>query len=438
MKKVLILTYYWPPSGGAGVQRWVKFVKYLRDFDWEPIVYIPENPHYPILDSSIEKDLPENLNIIKHPIWEPYSFYKKFMGMKKDEKVQHGFIQEKKQSSLKQNISIWIRSNFFIPDARKFWIKPSIKYLTDYFKQHEKPNIIVSTGPPHSMHLIGMGLKKKLQIPWIADFRDPWTGIDFYSQLKLAKWADKKHHRLESEVLQTADRVITVGWNLAEELKNLDAVNVEVITNGFDNKDFDSATDQDIKTEKFSLSHIGSLNKDRNSTVLWSALSDLVKENPEFKAKLEIKLVGKVDHNVFEDLKKAELTGFLNKIAYVPHKEIPNILRNSNILLLLLNNTPNIEGIITGKIFEYLAAGRSILCIGSSTGDASRIINETKSGKAVDFNDKEGMKKYIMSEFEKYGKEERFVSDTKEINKYSRRNLTKKLTEVLNVLSEDK
>jgi glycosyltransferase involved in cell wall biosynthesis len=288
------------------------------------------------------------------------------------------------------------------------------------------------------MHLIGMGLKKKLQIPWIADFRDPWTGIDFYSQLKLAKWADKKHHRLESEVLQTADRVITVGWNLAEELKNLDAVNVEVITNGFDDKDFDSATDQDIKTEKFSLSHIGSLNKDRNSTVLWSALSDLVKENPEFKAKLEIKLVGKVDHNVFEDLKKAELTGFLNKIAYVTHKEIPNILRNSNILLLLLNNTPNIEGIITGKIFEYLAAGRSILCIGSSTGDASRIINETKSGKAVDFNDKEGMKKYIMSEFEKYGKEERFVSDTKEINKYSRRNLTKKLTEVLNVLSEDK
>ncbi len=432
MKKVLIITYYWPPSGGAGVQRWVKFVKYLRDFGWEPIIYIPENPHYPILDKSFEKDLPENLQIIKHPIWEPYSFYKKFMGMKKEEKVQHGFIQEKKQSSLKQSISIWIRSNFFIPDARKFWIKPSIKYLSKYFSQHEKPDVIVSTGPPHSMHLIAMGVKKKLNIPWVADFRDPWTGIDFYDQLKLTKWADRKHRRLERQVLTNADKVISVGWNWAKELNKLGAKKVDVITNGFDDMDFKSVKTLNVKSDKFSLSHIGSLNKDRNSSVLWSALSELVKENPKFKDRLEIKLVGKVDHYVFEDLDKAGLKEFLNKIDYVPHKEIPNVLRNSDILLLLLNNTPNIEGIITGKIFEYLAAQRSILCIGSGTGDASKIIKETNSGTAVDFNDKDQMKEFILKEFEKYNSGTKSFSDKSEIYKYSRRNLTKKISEILN------
>lgn len=429
MKKVLIITYYWPPSGGAGVQRWVKFVKYLREFGWEPTVYIPENPHYPILDSSFEKDLPQGLDVIKHPIWEPYSFYKKFMGMKKNEKVQHGFIQEKKQSNIKQNISNWIRSNFFIPDARKFWIEPSIKYLTDYYKQNSKPDVIISTGPPHSMHLIAMGLKQNLNIPWVADFRDPWTEIDFYSQLKLSKWADRKHHRLERSVLQKADKVITVGWKWGKDLEKLGANNVKVITNGFDDLDF-SVSESKINQDKFVVSHIGSLNKDRNSTILWEAISELIDKDSKFKSKIEIKLIGKVDHMVLEDIAKYNLNKYLNKIDYIPHKEIPLELSKSNILLLLLNNTPNIEGIITGKIFEYLAAKRKILCVGSSTGDAAKILNETKNGIAVDFNDKEGMKSFLLKEFNDLKLKSLIENDIK-ISEYSRKNLTKKLSYIL-------
>ena len=430
MKKVLIITYYWTPSGGAGVQRWVKFVKYLRDFGWEPILYIPKNPHYPILDKSFEKDLPENLQIIKHPIWEPYSFYKKFMGMKKEEKVQHGFIQEKKQSSLKQNISNWIRSNFFIPDARKFWIKPSIKYLSKYFSQHKKPDVIVSTGPPHSMHLIAMGVKKKLNIPWVADFRDPWTGIDFYSQLKLTRWADKKHHRLERKVLKNADKVISVGWQLADELKNLGAKSVKVITNGYDKDDFQNS-EIPPNNNKFTLAHIGSLNKDRNPEILWKALNEIVNKDKEFANKLEIKLVGKVDHFVLESIKNHNLSNNLVKIDYLAHNKLGEIFSTSEILLLLLNNTPNIEGIITGKIFEYLAANRSILCIGSSTGDASKIINETKSGIAVDFNDKNKIKSFIIKEYKENKQKPNKIKSNKNIIQYSRKSLTKKLVDIL-------
>lgn len=431
MKKVLILTYYWPPSGGAGVQRWVKFVKYLREFNYEPIVYIPENPHYPVIDNSFGKDIPKDIKIISHPVWEPYSFYKKFMGMNKDEKVQHGFIQEKKRSSLKSKISLWIRSNFFIPDARKFWIKPSINYLTKYFKDNDKPDIIISTGPPHSVHLIGLGLKKNLKIPWVADFRDPWTGIDFYSQLKLTKFADNYHHKLERKVLMNADKVIAVGWHMAKELKGLGAKDVDVITNGFDESDFKDPI-KTIKNNKFTISHIGSLNKDRNPKVLWPALKEIISTNDNFKKNFKIKLVGKVDHFVLDSIEKNGLSAYLEKIDYLPHNEISNVLTSSDLLLLLLNNTPNIEGIVTGKIFEYLASKKPILCIGSSTGDAAKILYKTNSGKAVDFGDKSEIETFLLSEFDRFSNNKSTNTKTKNINEFSRMHLTEKLVEVLN------
>ncbi|MBE9481851.1 MAG: glycosyl transferase family 1, partial [Bacteroidetes bacterium] len=174
MKKVLIITYYWPPSGGAGVQRWLKFVKYLREFGWEPIVYTPENPEAPDIDNSLEKDIPDNLTVIKRKIWEPYTAYKKFIGQEKEQKINAGFLSENKKPKLSENISVWIRGNFFIPDARKFWIKPSVKFLTNYLKNNPV-DAMISSGPPHSMHMIALGLKQRLGIPWLADFRDPWT-----------------------------------------------------------------------------------------------------------------------------------------------------------------------------------------------------------------------------------------------------------------------
>ncbi|MFI5134679.1 MAG: hypothetical protein ACHQD9_02380, partial [Chitinophagales bacterium] len=188
MKKVLILTYYWPPSGGAGVQRWLKMVKYLPQFGWQPIVYTAKDAEYPIHDPSLEKDVPKEAEVIRQKIWEPYDLYKKFIGQKKEEKVYSGFLSEKKKPGFAQRASVWIRGNLFIPDARCFWIKPSRKFLISYLKKNPV-DAMVSTGPPHTTHMIALGIKKKLNIPWIVDFRDPWTQIDFYNQLHLTRWA---------------------------------------------------------------------------------------------------------------------------------------------------------------------------------------------------------------------------------------------------------
>ena len=230
MKKVLIISYYWPPSGGAGVQRWLKFVKYLPQFGIQPHVYTPSNPEAPAQDESLQKDIPSEAVIVQQPIFEPYSFYKKFTGKKGN--INAGFLSEDKDSRQKftEKMSIWVRGNLFIPDARVMWVKPSIKFLTKYIKENEI-EVVISSGPPHSMHLIAMELKRKLNIKWIADFRDPWTNIDFYKDLMLTNWADKKHHRLEKEVLQKADEIITIGKTIASELEIIRGKKVHVITN---------------------------------------------------------------------------------------------------------------------------------------------------------------------------------------------------------------
>ena len=221
-RKVLIITYYWPPSGGAGVQRWLKFVKYLPNLGWEPVVYTVENGEYPVMDKSLNEDVSAALKVIKTPIWEPYNIYKKISGRNKNDTINSGFLAESKKSKFSENLGKWVRGNFFIPDARKYWIKPSIKYLSNFLNDNPA-DLIISSGPPHSTHLIAMDLKNKFQIPWVSDFRDPWTNIDFYKELKLTNWADAKHKRLEKHVLTNSDLVLTVGNQLKQELIELGA-----------------------------------------------------------------------------------------------------------------------------------------------------------------------------------------------------------------------
>jgi len=423
MKKVLIITYYWPPSGGAGVQRWLMFAKYLREYNWEPVIYTPENPEIPEEDNSLLKDVPDNITILKTPIWEPYNFYKRFIGHKKTQKISAGFLSENKKPKLPEKIAIWIRGNLFIPDARKFWIKPSVRFLYEFLKSN-KIDAIVSTGPPHSMHLIALQLKKKTNISWLADFRDPWTNIDFYKDLKLTNRADKKHRKLEQKVLSNADKVIVISKTMAEDMKRLHNRHCDVITNGFDTEfknDVNPAIDK-----KFSISHIGTLVKTRNPRLLWKVLNILVNENSQFGSDLEIKLVGKVDYSVIESLKQYNLSDFYNKIDYLPHDEVIRIQQQSQVLLLLINNTPNAKMILTGKFFEYLAARRPILCIGPTDGDAAKILFETNSGYISDFDDEETLKKNIISLYSEY-KTGKLQSHNKGIERFSRKTLTKEL-----------
>ena len=428
MKRVLIITYYWPPSGGAGVQRWLKFVKYLREYGWEPLIYTPENPEYPETDLSLYQDVPENLGVLKQPIWEPYDSYKRLLGQKKEEKINAAFLSEKKKNSFLENISIWIRGNLFIPDARKFWIRPSIRFLSRYLEE-QPVDAVISTGPPHSMHLIAMKVSEKLKIPWLADFRDPWTGIDFYRDLKLTHRADEKHKKLEKEVLDRADVVTVISHHMAGDCRKIHERQYEVITNGYDPADLEQ-TGTSAMDEKFSIAHIGTLVSSRNPETLWIALREMVNENPQFSSDLEIKLVGKVDYKVTESISRFGLSGFVRKTDYLPHSEVVICQQQSAVLLLIINNTPNAKMILTGKFFEYLAARRPILCLGPADGDAALILKETNAGLLAGFGDTVTMKSNILQFYRKY-KEGTLFPESRNIEKYSRRELTGKLAALL-------
>ena len=432
MKRVLIITYYWPPSGGAGVQRWLKFAKYLREFGWEPVIYTPSNPEYPEADESLFKDIPVGIEVIKRPILEPYTAYKRFIGQNKEEKIQAGFLSVKKKNPFFENISIWIRGNLFIPDARKFWIKPSIRFLLRYLAKYPV-DAIVSTGPPHSMHLIALGLKKKLNIPWLADFRDPWTEIDFYHKLRLTTSANKKHHQLERSVLSGADRVTIVSWNWAIDFNRIFPRQYDVVTNGFDPDDFDIPGQK--VSDFFELTHIGSLNRDRNPELLWEVLAELGIENETFRKDLRLRFIGKNDVTLSACLEKNGLMEVTEMVSYMPHGEVLKESAGSKVLLLLLNNTPNVMGIVPGKIFEYLATRRPILCIGPVTGDSARIIRESQAGLTCDFDDNAAMKAAVLHLYVKY-RQGLLVNSEGGIETFSRQTLTGKIASILNDLSK--
>jgi len=427
MKKVLIITYYWIPSGGAGVQRWVKFAKYLRQYGWEPIIYTPKNPEYPSIDHSFEKDIPTDITVLKTPIWEPYNVYRNLTG-KKNQAINAGFISENKKQGWKDKLSIWIRGNFLIPDPRRFWIKPSIRFLSDYLNENPV-DAIITTGPPHSMHLIGMGLKKSFPLlPWVADFRDPWTNIDFYKDLNLTWLADKIHHKLEREVIQNADTVLVVSRGMEEEFAPMKPKKLQVITNGYDESDVQVGT---LALDgRFSISHIGTLNAARNPRIVWKVLSEICAENVDFKKDLQIQLVGKVDFSVLEDIQSYGLQEQLLKIDYLSHSEAIAKQNSSQVLMLLINQSGNAKGILTGKFFEYLAAKRPILAVGPTDGDAAVVLNETGAGVIVDFADEQATKTAIQNYYNQYKKGTLSVQ-SESVERFSRRSLTGELAGLL-------
>lgn len=428
LRKVLIITYYWPPSGGAGVQRWLKFSKYLREYGWEPVIYTPENPEAPAVDHSLENDIPEGITVIKLPIFEPYSAYKRFVGMKPGDKVNAGFLQEKEKPGRAEGFAVWLRGNFFIPDARRFWINPSIKYLTKYLKDNPV-DAIVSTGPPHSMHLIAMHLNKSFNIPWLADFRDPWTGIDFYHQLKLTSIANKFHHKLEKKVLSTATEVTVISRDMMNEFNGIVERGYKLVTNGYDEEDISPLPQNQLDNE-FTISHIGSLNPARNPLILWKVLAEMVKNNPLFANALRIKLVGKVDIGVMKSIEDFGLTEYLTRIEYMPHRDVMHEIQKSQVLLLLINNTPNAKGILTGKIFEYLGSGRPILNIGPEDGDAAAMLTNADAGQTAGYQNEEAMQRILNDYFIKFS-EQRLESNTGNRLKYSRNELTKQIAGIL-------
>lgn len=432
-KKILIITYYWPPAGGPGVQRWLKFAKYLPEFGWKPVVYTPENPSYPLLDDSLMKDVPKDVEIVKTKIWEPYQLAEKLN--KSNKKFKAGQFDVGKNQSWKSRLSIWVRGNFFIPDARVFWVKPSVTFLEQYLKEN-KIEVVVTSGPPHSLHLIGLNLKKKLPyLKWIADFRDPWTEISYYKHLKLTKSSDRKHRKLEREVFRNADITLATSYTDAENFRK-NGANSFCITNGFDESDSQKTTYSNTQTPKnsnaaaFTLSYIGVLEQLRNPENLWKALNELIHQNPDFAENFVLKFAGRVDDKILADIEHSTLKNHILNLGYLSHDKAIEEMQTSDILLI--TNFPNesSKGIIPGKIFEYLATGKQIISFGPDEADVSRILTETDAGKHFSYNDSDTIKDFILEKFMLW-KNGNLVENTKNIEQFSRRNLTGKLAEIL-------
>jgi len=423
MKKVLIVTYYWPPAGGPGVQRWLNFIKYLPENGIEPILYIPKDPHYPIKDTSLIKEVPEGLTIYRNAIWEPYRLAS-LISRRKTSRISSGIIKTKKQS-LVERMFLWVRGNLFIPDARKFWVKPSINYLSDILDK-EQIQTVITSGPPHSLHLIGMGLKERKAVKWIADFRDPWTSIGYHKELRLTNGSQKKHKALEKEVLQKADEIIVTSKTTKQEFSAITNLPITVITNGFDT-DFDGRAALDAD---FSISHIGSLLSERNPKVLWRVLSELTKEHQDFRKALQIKLIGVVSEDVIAAINEHNLGSALKVMPYLPHDEALKAQRNSQVLLLAEINSEETQGIIPGKLFEYMAARRPILAIGPAGWEAGDLVRDTRAGKVFTYENEKELKETIWEWFAAY-QNKSLLMPVKGIEKFSRKELTKKLAALL-------
>ena len=423
--KVLIITYYWPPAGGPGVQRWLKFVKYLPDFGVQPIVYIPENPTYPIVDEALVKEVSDTTIILKHKIFEPYQLAS-FLSKNKTKKISSGIIPNQKKQSFLDKVFLLIRGNLFIPDARVYWVKPSVSFLEKYILENNIDTIITS-GPPHSLHLIGLKLKQKLGVKWFADFRDPWTTIGYHKALRLSNYAANKHKMLERKVLNTADTIIVTSNTTKKEFEAITKKPIAVITNGYDTENI---AKQALDT-KFTLAHIGSFLSERNPQLLWESLVELVQDIPDFKNHLELKLIGALSQEVLETINEFGLNPYLNNLGYVSHSEAIAHQRKSQVLLLIEINSEDTKSIIPGKLFEYMVSGRPIIAIGPKGSDFAEIITMTNTGVFFDYSEKIKLKSVLLNFYNQY-LEGKIQSNAVGLQHYSRKSLTEKLVELIN------
>lgn len=443
MKRVLVITYYWPPTGGSGVQRWLKFSKYFPSLGYQPVIYTPENPERNSVDETLLEDIPDEAEILSTKITEPYSLFKKFTGGNKNKSGKEKTeainpINDNGKKSFKMKVALWIRANIFIPDPRFLWIKPSVKYLEKYLKEHPV-DAIVSTGPPHSMHLIAADLHKNTGIKWIADFRDPWTNIFYFKHLPLTSISLRKHMKLEQKVLDEADSIVGVTASMCDYFRSKvnDEKKVHLIENGYDEDDFNFETELD---DNFTIVHTGIFMANANPGILWEVLSELCKKDAAFKDRMRIELIGKCDREITEAIKTAGLESNLIIRHYLPHNKTNKRQKEGRILILPLPEEPESKAILTGKFFEYIAAGRPILAFGPHDGVLDMALQKTGTGKLFDKGDKEDLFNIISSLYENYSQNISYnrnkilplpTRNENEIKRYSRKELAKVFIKLL-------
>lgn len=434
MKRVLIISYYWPPTGGSGVQRWVKFAKYLPEQGWQPVVYTPLNPERLAEDSSLLGDIPACAEILRTPIREPYALYRRLFGGGGAADKREVNPVSRSRGGWKKKLSLFLRGNLFVPDPRAGWVRPSVRFLLNYLEEHPV-DAIVTTGPPQSMHLIGRDLCRALRRagkpcpPWYADFRDPWTRMFYFKHLALLPWNRRRHEKMEQSVLDEATRVISVSPPVRDDFQRATSTPVELITNGFDPADF-PALASGPSQEYFTLVHTGLFAADGNPLNLWSVLSRMCGEDARFRECLRIRLAGKVDGEIVAAILAAGLGEQLENLGYLPHTAVTTEQQSAAVLLLPLRREPEYAAVLPGKIFEYLAARRPVLGIGQSDGAAAKVLRDAGAGEMYDWDETAPLQAFIKREWQRW-----LEGDNSPLpgaaDKYARPELTRQLVALL-------
>lgn len=423
MKTILILTYYWPPAGGPGVQRVLKFAKYLPQFGWRPVMLTVANGEYPAIDESLLADVAEDIKVCKTASLEPFALYRRFTGQKKEDKISTFVLTEDSQGGFKKRLASFIRGNLFIPDARIGWKPFALRAAMRLIKE-EKIDVIFSTAPPMSTHLIAKAVAKKSGLPWVADFRDPWTDVFYYHNLKRTRAAVALDKRLEKSALRSASAIVTVSPTIEELLHEKAGENYHVIANGFDEADFKGKAAPD--DGNLHIVHAGHLAVNQNPTGLWQALKALTEENENLRRKLTIDFYGSIHSEVYQAIIGSGLESFALIHNYIPHDELVAVMKRAALLFFVVPQTSYAKGIPTSKLFDYMGAGRPILGIGPEDGDAAAMLEESGAGVMKEWGDSEGIKTAVSKR----------LSDKKtaaaKVRQFSRKHLSEKLVELLN------
>jgi glycosyltransferase involved in cell wall biosynthesis len=425
-KRVLIITYYWPPSGGSGVQRWLKFAKYLPEAGWEPVIFTPENPDFDLKDETLLKEISPNLEVIRFPIWEPYQLFAK---VKKQGKSHPGRILEQQKKGFLEKVAIWLRANLLVPDPRVFWVKPSVQFLNQLLQEGQF-QAIITTGPPHSLHLIGQQLKQKHGIPWLADFRDPWSQWEFLDTLPMLSFIRRRHEALERKVLQQADVVVTISPTFQRDLEKLSGRKIDLITNGYDPADIPTDFHPRPKLAKrLQLVYTGIIDAIRNPLPLMQALKAEFEVGGE---EVSWTFVGKVSEQVQQQVEADSwLKAHIHFAGYVPHHQVFEFYAHSDALVLILTDTKNAKGNIPGKLFEYLATGLPVLALGDPQGDSATLLSQAGAGAVLGHGDLKGMQAKLRELYAQAGTQQTLGS----LEAFSRKTGSKQVAALLDRIS---
>jgi glycosyltransferase involved in cell wall biosynthesis len=425
-KRVLIITYYWPPSGGSGVQRWLKFAKYLPEAGWEPVIFTPENPDFDLQDETLLKEISPNLEVIRFPIWEPYQLFAK---VKKQGKSHPGRILEQQKKGFLEKVAIWLRANLLVPDPRVFWVKPSVQFLNQLLQEGQF-QAVITTGPPHSLHLIGLKLKQKHGIPWLADFRDPWSQWEFLDTLPMLSFIRRRHVALERKVLQQADGVVTISPTFQRDLEKLSGRKIDLITNGYDPADIPSDFQPRPKLAKrLHLVYTGIIDAIRNPLPLMQALKAEFEVGGE---EVSWTFVGKVSEQVQQQVEADSwLQAHIRFAGYVPHHQVFEFYATTDALVLILTDTKNAKGNIPGKLFEYLATGLPVLALGDPQGDSAMLLSQAGAGAVLGHGDLKGMQVKLRELYASIGNQQTLGS----LEAFSRKTGSKQVAALLDRIS---